>query len=363
VTFGRHGTYGNVGIPGTGLSARNRIDGGKPTSRRSLQSEAETVNLSITIHLDDDGNVEFRNSEGDPLPENLVRQVKRQKGEEIRQWLSEECDKFNQHNRDLETIHLDTPDPDQKPTYTSEPFIVPEPGATTPKSLGILGRLFTRVRCRIEAENATAQSTHEREMADWRKAKASFESRQAQQRQLIEEKIYSETEAMIQVLENRLQKVTWPRETNVSFQVSDAGNKVLMDVDLPEIEDMPTKIALLPARGWKLSMKQLTDTKKRQIYMNHIHGVGFRLIGEAFATLPTVESVTLSAYSQRPDNATGKIVDEYLYSVHVERDAWVGIDFYNLNAVDMVESLAQFDLRRKMTRTGIFRPIDPHQYE
>jgi len=133
-----------------------------------------------------------------------------------------------------------------------------------------------------------------------------------------------------------------------------------MDVDLPEIEDMPTKLASLPARGWKVSMKQLTDTKKRQLYMNHVHGVGFRLIGEAFATLPTVESVTLSAYSQRPDKATGKIVDEYLYSVCVERGAWSAINFHNLAAVDMVESLAQFNLRRKMTKTGIFKPIEPH---
>jgi len=211
VTFGRHGTYGNVGIPGTGLSVRNRIDGGKPASRRSRQSEAETGNLSITIHLDDDGNVEFRDSNGDPLPQSLVRQAQRQKGDEVRQWLSEECDKINQHIRDLEAIHLDTPDPDQKPTYTPESFTVPEPEAPTPKSLGILGRLFKRVRSRIETENATAQATFEQELTDWRKAKTAFDDSQAKRKQLIEERIYSDTEAMAHVLESRLQEIIWPR--------------------------------------------------------------------------------------------------------------------------------------------------------
>ena len=110
-------------------------------------------------------------------------------------------------------------------------------------------------------------------------------------------------------------------------------------------------------------MKLLADTKKPHLYMAHVHGIGFRLIGETFATLPTVTEVTMSGYSQRPNKATGEIQDEYLYSVHVERDAWARIKLYNLKEVDLLEALAQFDLRRTMTKTGIFNWLLPTEVD
>ena len=71
----------------------------------------------------------------------------------------------------------------------------------------------------------------------------------------------------------------------------------------------------MPKRGYKLSVKAISATQIQKLYMQHIHGTGFRIIGETFAALPNVQEVVLSAFSQRPDSATGRIVDEYLYSV------------------------------------------------
>ena len=360
VTLGKNGTYANVGIPGTGLSVRNRIDGRGTTQRQPRQYETDATTFSVTIRLNSDGNVEFLDGDENPLPEHLVRQARQQQGEFIRQWLIEECEKINLILEELETIYRDTPPPNQAPSYIPDNFTIPEPVPPTPKPLGILGRLFKRTRSRIEKENTEAQSNFDQAMRDWKAAKSAFEGKQEKRRRLVEEEIYSSMDAMHQLLEERLQEIAWPRETNVSFEITKDGKCVYIDVDLPEIEDMPTNSASLPARGWRVSMRQLTDTKKRQLYMNHIHGVGFRLIGETFSTLPTARSVVLSAYSQRPDKATGKINDEYLYSIRVAREDWEEIDFGNLSAIDVVESLAQFDLLRRMTKTGIFKPIEPY---
>ena len=75
-----------------------------------------------------------------------------------------------------------------------------------------------------------------------------------------------------------------------------------------------------PLREYCLSVKDMSASQIQKLYMAHVHGVGFRIIGETFAALPTVETVALSAYSQRPDRATSAIRDEYLYSVRVSRD-------------------------------------------
>ena len=78
-----------------------------------------------------------------------------------------------------------------------------------------------------------------------------------------------------------------------------------------------------------------------------------------FACAPSVETVVLSGFTQITNAATGRVEDHYLYSVKVSRDAWGAIHFGNLEAVDPVEALAVFDLRRDMTKTGIFRAIEP----
>ena len=93
--------------------------------------------------------------------------------------------------------------------------------------------------------------------------------------------------------------------------------------------------------------------------MAHIYGVGVRIIREVFAALPTVAKVVLSAYSQRANKATGAIASEYLYTVQVTREQWHSINFANWASVDVVEVLAAFDLRRVMTKSGVFKPVEP----
>ncbi|MFC1352635.1 MAG: hypothetical protein G8D89_09620, partial [gamma proteobacterium symbiont of Clathrolucina costata] len=151
------------------------------------------------------------------------------------------------------------------------------------------------------------------------------------------------------------------RETLVEFEISKDAATAFVDVDLPEIEDMPSKEAKAPSRGWKVSIKDLSEKSKRMSYMRHIHGVAFRIAGEIFSVLPSVKNIVISGYSQRPEKKTGNVVDEYLLSVRIDRDIWRSINFSNLPAVDPVSSLELFELNRKMTTTGIFKPIDPYR--
>ena len=67
----------------------------------------------------------------------------------------------------------------------------------------------------------------------------------------------------------------------------------------------------------------------------------------------------LSAFTQVTHAATGRVEDHYLYSVKVNRQAWHQIHFGNLGAVDPVEALTVFELRRDMTKTGIFQAVEP----
>lgn len=166
-------------------------------------------------------------------------------------------------------------------------------------------------------------------------------------------------EPMQRLLERRLGEIVWPKETLVAFDIEADGTALKLDVDLPEVEHMPAKRPMVNARNWALSMKEAGEQATRRLYQQHIHALGFRIIGEAFAALPTVQTIVFSGYSQRVDRASGHISEDYLYSVRIAREQWSTLNFDGLNQIDASDALARFEMRRNMTATGIFRPATP----
>lgn len=357
VSIGKRGTFLNTGVPGTGLYARQRIGGGR--SRATRNAPAPLTSLSVTVGVRDDGSVYFQDPDGIPLPERLEAQAKRQHRDVIRELLQQKCDEINSQIEAVGELHLDTPDHRERPSYSRREFTVPSPARPAPRVPKFPGRLFKRIRDRIEDENARATQQYEKALASWRSEREHFVQAEAKRADLIEHAIYSDPSAMETFLEEQLQEIAWPRETVVSASVLDSGRLVFVDVDLPEVEDMPCKTAAVAAQANKLSVKAMSPAQVQRLYMRHVHGIGFRIIGEVFAALPKVEEVVLSGFSQRPDRATGQVADQYLYSVRVSRGAWSTINFGNLEELDVVDALSRFELRRAMTKAGSFKPIDP----
>lgn len=358
MSFGPSGIYQNIDLPG-GFSLRERVGSSVRDSSKSRSSDTQKVSMTARVCIEDDGAVVFKDSEGNPFPPPLQDLVKKQQGETVKDLLETYCTEIKEKIERLECVHLATPSPSQKPVYTPVPFTNDPPVAPYPKSFGLWGTLFPWIRKRIEAENAEAEAEYDDRMNTWREHKAKHEKTESELRLLLQERLYKEPEAMQMVLEKRLQTIEWPRETVISSDISGDGKSAVIEVDLPEIEDIPRKTASYGGRGWKVTMKELSDTKAGQLYMRHVHGIAFRVLGEAFASLPTVSEIVLSGYSQRPNKTTGEISDEYLYSVRVTREAWSKINFENLSAIEVTESLGQFELRRDMSKNGRFAAIEP----
>lgn len=360
MTFGgRRGTYMNTGIPGSGLYARERVGAAQSHASPRPATGASTVQMSVTASVEDDGTVVFKDADGNPLDERLVKQAKQQAKDVIQGLMQTACDEINGHLEALERIHHATPAPDWHPTYEPRPYPEPRPSKHVPRKYGLLDKLFASRRVRVDKANADDEVTYNAGMLIWNRGLREHEAREHAHKALIEEKVLTDVPAMEIVLEESLMDIVWPRETSLESEIRDGGRVVMIDVDLPEIEELPRKTAAVPARGYKLSIKELPTTRHQQFYMRHIHGIGFRIIGEVFAVLPKAEEVVLSGYSQRPDKATGEIQDQYLYSVRVRRNEWAQINFGNLDDVDPAEALGRFDIRREVSKTGLFKAIEP----
>lgn len=356
VSFGKRGAYMNAGIPGTGISMREKIGGGR-SARKASASPAEEV--SIRVGVSDDGTVSFNDQYGRPLPDKYVAIAKRQHGESIRNLIQKKCDEINAQIDSVGEIHLCTPSPRERPSYVARAFDVPEPVKPQEKRLGFFWSLFRSRREKVDAENRDALAKYQQCLAAWESERAQFFAVEEKRKALIDVGIYSDVNDMELFLEDSLKEIAWPRETVVSTEVLEVGRVVFIDVDFPELEDMPANKAAVPAKGYRLSVKEMSPTNIQKLYMKHIHGIAFRIVGEVFHALPRSEIVVFSGFSQRASKATGQISDEYLISVRVGRGAWEEIDFNALEVIDVTVALEQYELRRSMTKTGIFKPIDP----
>ncbi len=359
VSVSSRGVYGNMGIPGTGLSYSTRLDSSGRITNARRQPFTSPVPSEVRLLLQDDGRVELEDLKGNPLPPKIKKLAFEAQGSKIQAWLAEQCERWNQGIESILNLHLASPHPTQQVIFTPEPFSLSKPMPTKPKSLGLLGLLFRSRREAIERENAARIDSDRLALSEWEEGRKRHEADQEQLRKRIEVDRFSDPESMQDFLEEVLSRITWPRETMLSLEITPDGQVALLDVDLPEIEDMPTEQASVATRGLKLNIKSRSDTQRRKEYMRHIHAIAFRLVAETFTALPTVETVICSGYSQRINKATGQIADEYLLSVRVRRMEWMQLNFDNLSSIDLPTSLAKFDLRRKMTATGVFTAIEP----
>lgn len=97
--------------------------------------------------------------------------------------------------------------------------------------------------------------------------------------------------AMEAILDDHLFELDWPQSTEVCFEISADGKSLMLEVNLPEIEDFPSTELRIYRRGIRVSVKHLSQRALRKLYMAHVHGMGFRLIGEGFACAPAVNSI------------------------------------------------------------------------
>lgn len=343
VTSGSRGTYVNTGIPGTGLSHREKISGGT----RAGKSSQNTISK-----------------------ENIAAYERE---------LERRVDAINDYMGEYNNVALLTPEVDDLLEYEPQPFKTPKPSVPTelPKyfqllTMAILIALYFIVGIKIAVwvSGITLvggmlyfrKKSKQKEallIAEWEANKKDFFETEKQRHDEIEEVLQNNVNDPESAFELALDFISWPYETNVSYEVD--GRTIKIDVDLPEIEDIENQKVVVKGRGANKHMEKVEKSARqtRQEYAQHIHGIGMVLAGLAFNALDNIDLVIISAYSQRLSATTGHLSDEYLYSVKILRDEWLKINLKNKKILDPIAVLGGFEIRRNMTSTGIFKAIIP----
>ncbi|XKF16976.1 DUF4236 domain-containing protein [Halomonas sp. BLK-85] len=372
LSVGPSGVHGHAGIPGSGLAYRQKLNtrsrrGGERSGAASVGSSpaaalegllAEGESLPVRLEIEADGGIQYFHGDGTPMSDDEARVLRRHAREPLREQLERHCERLNADLDRLAQLHEETPHTDQY-GYVTQDFTVAPPLAPQQQQPAWWHVLWPPAKRRLEDEIRRHQAAFDEVYRDWEWRKAEHDAAEFARQHREAEEVWHDSDAMEQTLRERLEEIDWPRETAIDFDLGSDVGTIAVDIDLPGEEEMPDRYWTMPAKQVKLTPRKLSDTRQRKLYRDHVHGIAFRVLGAVFDRLPAVQEARISGYRQITDPATGGERDQYLFSVKVTRTQWGKIHFVKLDQVDPVAAMEAFTLRRDMTKTGIFRDIEP----
>ena len=147
-----------------------------------------------------------------------------------------------------------------------------------------------------------------------------------------------------------------PIEFSVQPEVIESKGAVMIDLDLPEIEDMPQdKLAELADGTIKIKKK----TKKEQVedYRTCVFGLGEYVASHVLAEVPQAKKVVVSAYTQRRSEKTGELLDVFIYSVAFSRGDFTK-DYQDKDPYEFCQKLPS---RFYVLASGVMKEIVPFE--
>ncbi|MBR6459779.1 MAG: DUF4236 domain-containing protein [Actinomycetaceae bacterium] len=155
-----------------------------------------------------------------------------------------------------------------------------------------------------------------------------------------------------------LSGVTLPLEFAVDIGDFDADSgELFIDLDLPEIEDLPDETASV-AKDGSLKVAEISDAQLREDYVRCIFGLGVFFASHFFGLAANLSTIVISAFTQRRNKA-GDLVDDYIYSVKFTREGLAQIE--NLAETDPFDVAMSMENRCKLSRSNKFDVIEPYE--
>jgi hypothetical protein len=150
-----------------------------------------------------------------------------------------------------------------------------------------------------------------------------------------------------------LQDVLWPVPIFMNYGFVDS-EEVRFDVRIPTAAELPDREATV-GYGHRIAVKPMTPVRQAMLHNRHAFGLVVRLLGEAFAALPSIKRVVVSGY-QMPTLG----LPSYMISVMAERRIWTMLYAERWITEGPPErAMRPLGGRYKLTGLGAFTPIDP----
>lgn len=375
VTFGKNGLYANYGLPGTGLYNRVKIASGTNSS-----SNKKSSIYSCDIDIDDNCNpvLVVRDQYNNLISnKSVISKIKNtsQYKEAVNKLIADKRTEIN--NKTIEFVQIFKL---SEPLYeydeirnelqlllekeASISFPKPKPELDIIKKLleeearkSINSILFwTNERNRVKYVEERINDRYSRAISDWENERDLYlstkENEYNDEKRHLEKILAKDPEMIIHSVENVLSHITLPADFSANYELD--GETLYIDLDLPEIEDMPKEVFSTTAKG-KGSIKEKTEKELNGDYAICVCGISVFLASLMFNTSPEINFVAISGYTQRENKTLGRIEDQYVYSVIYDR---IGFKELNYKTLDPIETIHRFPHKISVSRSFQLLTID-----
>lgn len=385
VSFTKNGTYLNTGIPGTGWYDRIRIDSPNSTTS-SYSNSSGTTTMTINVHLDDNGEFSLQYDNGTPiLDESLIRRIKRTdayKAEVERmskKFVTEkeqETANFVQIFKQSESLVTVQEIEDKISNLVLKTYQKDDCNFLPPNEISLKAEVEAaarrNIRCLFGRKKKRQAYVDEEYPKLWEQENTKYLERvnefnkNEQEKEERLNKEYKEQydnelaflkgflEGKSEYVENNidtfLSSIVLPVDFSISYEYEEFTGNLKVDLDLPEIEDLPKEKASTLASG-KLKVKEKTQKELKEEYITCVTGLAFFFASKFFNITAKISKILISGYTQRLSKKTGNIEDHYVYSIVLDRASFVKLNIKQItpyiafeNFKHVIDYKSTFDL-------------------
>jgi len=145
-----------------------------------------------------------------------------------------------------------------------------------------------------------------------------------------------------------------PMEYFVDVAFDETNGRVLVDLDLPEIEDVPEKKITLTPTG-KKSIRAKSQTNLREDYFYCICGLSMFVAHHIFNVSLRINEIEIMGFTQRQGDNTAQVTDQYVLLVKYDRATFERVPF---NKLTPLQILNLFQHNVEMTKTYTLKELN-----
>lgn len=255
------------------------------------------------------------------------------------------CDHLNRHVDAIATPQRWTPAPNLQLVPVGTAFVEPPPQPPQP---GVTGGRRAAAPLPPGAVDEYLDAR-----AQWLRRRFAWEEKQRTARERSAGAAAGDPAAMQAHFAACLEDVLWPAPVLVSYGF-DGPAAIAIDVRVPGPETLPEREAGI-TYGNRVAVKPMPDVKRSLLHNRHALGLVVRMIGEAYAALPTVERCTVHAYEEplRRD-------PRFVVAARADRSAWSMLYVERRVTDDPADrTLRALDARFRLNGLGAFLAVEP----
>ena len=207
------------------------------------------------------------------------------------------------------------------------------------------------------ARHAELQAVHASAVADYQqrmaRARAEWDAAERERIAAMRKLLEGDLEAVASAATQAIEELDFPFEAECAVAADDEDH-VIIDVDLPEIEDVIPETELRARKDGTLSEVKRKVADRNHAYAELACGIALVISATAFAAAPSVMRVTVAGRTQRAKRGSDAVVDNYVYEVTLERELFAHFDRARATPIDI---LRRAGARMQMSANGGLRTI------